>query len=108
MDSFRSYVIEEEVCAMTKAELINVLAKEAGITKKAATAALDAFVGAVHGSLKKTGSMRVSGLGTFKVLQRKSRAGVNPQTRKKMTIPAMKVPRFNASKALKETAKKSK
>ena len=94
---------------MTKDELINVIAKEAGITKKAATAALDAFVGAVHGSLKKkTGTIRVSGLGTFKVGHRKARAGVNPQTGKKMTITAMKVPKFRASKALKETVKKSK
>jgi DNA-binding protein HU-beta len=94
---------------MTKSDLVDLIAKDAGITKKAAAAALNAFVGAVHGSLKKkTGAVRVSGLGTFKVGHRKARAGVNPQTQKKMKIPAMKVPKFSASKALKETAKKSK
>ena len=94
---------------MTKSDLVSHMAKEAGITKKAAAAALDAFVGAVHASLKKKkGSIRVSGLGTFRVLQRKARAGVNPQTGKKLKIPAMKVPRFSASKALKEIAKKAK
>jgi nucleoid DNA-binding protein len=94
---------------MVKSDLVDLIAKKAGITKKAAADALDAFVGAVHGSLKKkTGTLRVSGLGTFRVGHRKACAGVNPQTGKKMTIPAMKVPRFNASKALKETAKKSK
>ena len=94
---------------MTKDELINVIAKEAGITKKAAAAALDAVVGAVHASLKKKdGSIRIADLGTFKVSQRKARAGVNPQTQKKIKIPAMKVPRFSASKTLKETVKKAK
>ncbi len=93
---------------MTKSDLVSHIAREAGITKKAAAAALEAFVGAVHASLKKkTGSIRVSGLGTFKVLQRKSRAGVNPQTGKKMTIPAMKVPRFSPAKALRNTVKKA-
>jgi DNA-binding protein HU-beta len=93
---------------MTKAELVSQIAKEAGITKKAAAAALDAVVGAVHDSLKKkTGSIRISDLGTFKVLQRKARTGINPQTGKKMKIGAMKVPRFSASKALKTTAKKA-
>ncbi len=94
---------------MTKAELVNLMAKEAGITKKAAASALDALVGAVQKSLKKKGgSIRISDLGTFKVVQRKARSGVNPQTQEKIKIPAMKVPRFSASKALKEAAKKSK
>jgi DNA-binding protein HU-beta len=93
---------------MTKDELINVIAKEAGITKKAATAALDAFVGAVHGSLKKkTGSISISPLGAFRVVQKKPRAGVNPQAGKKMKIPVMKVPRFSPAKALKNTLKNS-
>ena len=85
---------------MTKAELVSHIAKEADISKKAATAALNAVVGAVHKSLKKKdGSIRISDLGTFKVIKRKARSGVNPQTRKKIKIPAGKVPRFSASKA---------
>ena len=94
---------------MTKADLVSKIAEEAGITKKAAGLALDAFVGAVHDALKKKeGAIRISDLGTFRVLRRKARSGVNPQTQKKMKIPAMKVPRFTPSKALRETAKKSK
>jgi DNA-binding protein HU-beta len=66
-------------------------------------------VGAVHDSLKKKdGKIRISDLGTFAVVQRKARKGVNPQTRKAMKIPAMKVPRFSAAQALKDVAKKSK
>jgi DNA-binding protein HU-beta len=94
---------------MTKADLVSHVAKQAGITKKAATSALDAIVGAIHHSLKKhTGYVRISGLGTFKVSQRKARAGVNPQTGKKIKIPAASVPRFAAAKALKDAVKKAK
>jgi len=92
---------------MNKLELVNMVAKEAGITKKAAAAALEAVVGAVHDSLKKKdGKIRIADLGTFKVTQRKARTGVNPQTGKKIKIPAMKAPRFIASKALKVSVKK--
>jgi len=94
---------------MTKAELVNAMAEQANITKKAAVAALNAFIGAVHESLKKKGGrIRVADLGTFAVSKRKARTGVNPQTRKKIKIPAMTVPRFSASKALKEAVKKAK
>ncbi len=94
---------------MTKAELVSKIAKDAGVSKKAASLALDAIVRAVHDALKKKdGGIRISDLGTFKVVQRKARTGVNPQTQKKIKIPATKVPRFMASKALKESAKKSK
>ena len=94
---------------MNKAQLIDAMAEKAGLTKADAKKALDAFVGAVHDALKKKeGSIRISDLGTFRVLRRKARSGVNPQTQKKMKIPAMKVPRFTPSKALRETAKKSK
>ena len=94
---------------MKKADLVSHIAKQADITKKAATSALDAFIGAIHDSLKKkTGSIRISGLGTFKVSQRKARAGVNPRTGKKIKIPAAKVPRFSASKSLREAVEKAK
>lgn len=94
---------------MTKAELINRMAEEANITKKAAAAALNAFIESVHDALrKKTGRIRISDLGTYSVSKRKARTGVNPQTGKKIKIPAMTVPRFTASKALKEIAKKAK
>ena len=94
---------------MTMLELVGRISTEAGISKKAAAAALKAIIGAVHDSLKKKdGKIRISDLGTFRVLHRKARAGVNPRTQKKIKIPAMNVPRFNASKALKDAAKKAK
>ena len=94
---------------MTKDELSNWMAKEAGITKKAAATTINAFVKAIHDSLKKKGGkIRVADLGTFVVAHRKARTGVNPQTQKKIKIPAGNVPRFRASTSLKKTVQKSK
>ncbi len=94
---------------MKKVEIVARMAGEAKISKKAALAVFTSFVTTVRGELqKKGGSIRVSDLGTFRVLKRKARKGVNPQTGKKINIPAMTVPRFSASKKLKETALKSK
>jgi DNA-binding protein HU-beta len=94
---------------MTKSELVNRMAEEAGVTKKSAGAALNALVGAIHDCLKKKdGKIRIAELGTFKVIKKKARTGVNPQTKQKIKIPAGKVPRFSASRALKEAVKKAK
>ncbi len=92
-----------------KAELITWMAKEAGITKKAAAAALNAVVGAIHASLKKKdGKIRIADLGTFLVVHKKARTGVNPQTKEEIKLPAGYVPRFRASKSLKQAVKKAK
>jgi DNA-binding protein HU-beta len=94
---------------MTKAELVNRIAEHAGISKKAGALVLNSVVGAVLEALKKKeGKIRISELGTFKVIKRKARAGVNPQTRQKIKIPASKAPRFTASRALKQIVKKAK
>ena len=94
---------------MTKTELVKHLSEQARITRKAANAALNAFVGAIHDSLrKKEGKIRVTDLGTFVASKRKARTGINPQTMKKIKIPAATVPRFRASAALKDVVGKAK
>jgi len=94
---------------MTKAQVVTRIAKEANVTKKAAAMALDSLVGAIQDSLKKKeGKIRIADLGTFRVVKKKARTGVNPQTKQKIKIPATKVPRFSASRALKEAVKKAK
>lgn len=85
---------------MTKTELISVIAGAAGITKTAATKALDAYVGAVTKELKKSGKLGLVGFGTFSVVKRKAREGRNPQTGKAIKIPAKKVVKFKAGKEL--------
>ncbi len=90
---------------MTKAELVAKLAEEANLTKKAAAAMLDNLVKTLQTSLKDGGSIRIDGLGTFAVSDRKARVGVNPQSRAKINIPATKAPVFRAAKALKDAVK---
>jgi len=91
---------------MTKNELVARIAKDAGISRKAADLALKALVGTIQEVLKSAeSSVRIPDLGTFKVSQRKARTGVNPRTRQKIQIPAATVPGFTAAKALKNVVK---
>ena len=78
---------------MTKAELVSFIAGETKAAKKTVDAVLNSLVDAVQQTLKKGGEIRISSLGTFKVVQRKARTGVNPQTKAKIKIPARKAPK---------------
>ena len=91
---------------MNKAELIAKIAEESKLTKKAAEAALDAFVVSVEGALKNGEKVQLVGFGTFEVRQRAARKGRNPQTKEEIKIPASKAPVFKAGKALKELVNK--
>jgi DNA-binding protein HU-beta len=85
---------------MTKAELVGVIAKAAGITKDKAAKSLDAYETAVSKELKKSGKLVLVGFGTFSVVKRKARIGRNPQTGKAIKIAAKKVVKFKAGKDL--------
>lgn len=91
---------------MTKAELITRIAEEAGISKKAAGTALDSVVAAIQEVLKKGDKIRITDLGSFSVVNRQARQGVNPRTGKPIKIPATKAPKFSAAKALKDAVRK--
>jgi DNA-binding protein HU-beta len=90
---------------MNKAKLVEQMAKLTKLPKSTCKDCLEAFITAVGGSLRKNTSVVLTGFGTFTVMKRKSRIGVNPATGKKMTIPAKKVPKFKAGKALKDMIK---
>lgn len=90
---------------MKREELLAKMAAEAGITKKAAGTALNSFMEGIMQSLKKGDKVSLVGFGTFDVSKRKARNGINPQTRKKIKIPARKVPVFRAGKKLKDVVK---
>ena len=85
---------------MTKAELISKIAEDAGITKIAATAALDSFMEGVTKSLKDGDKLTLVGFGTFSVSKRAARMGRNPFTGEQIKIKAKKVAKFKASKEL--------
>jgi DNA-binding protein HU-beta len=90
---------------MNKSDLIEHIAKQADISKAAATRALDAIVGGVKGTLKKGGSVTIVGFGTFGVTKRAARTGRNPRTGAAIKIKAAKVPKFKPGKALKDGLK---
>ncbi|HAZ40671.1 MAG TPA: DNA-binding protein HU [Methylococcaceae bacterium] len=85
-----------------KAELIEAIADAADLTKADAGRALDGFIAAVTGALKKGETVSLVGFGSFVVKERAARQGRNPQTGKTITIAAAKIPSFKAGKALKD------
>jgi DNA-binding protein HU-beta len=90
---------------MTKAELVEQMAKDAGISKVAAAAALKSFMDGVTKTLKKKdGKVTLVGFGTFTKVKRKARTGRNPQTGASIKIKARSVVKFKPGKELKETA----
>jgi DNA-binding protein HU-beta len=93
---------------MTKAELVDAVAKSASLTKASAEKAVGAFITTVSGALKKGDRVTLVGFGSFEVASRKARTGRNPQTGKEIKIAAAKVPKFRPGKALKDAVTKKK
>jgi DNA-binding protein HU-beta len=87
---------------MNKTDLIEHIAKQADVSKAAATRALEATLGAVKATLKKGNSVSIVGFGTFAVGKRAARAGRNPRTGAAIKIKAARVPKFRPGKALKD------
>ena len=87
---------------MNKAELIEHMAQQADLSKAAAARALDAFVGGVKGTLKKSGSVTIVGFGTFVVTKRQARTGRNPRTGDAIKIKSAKVPKFKPGQTLRD------
>ena len=89
---------------MTKAELIEQMANDAGITKVAATKALESMISGITKShKKKDGKITLTGFGTFAKSRRKARKGRNPQTGETIKIKASNTVKFKAGKKLKES-----
>ena len=89
---------------MNKGDLVNEVSKVLK-TKKDAQAAVECVLSSVTNALENGDSVSLIGFGTFKVADRKARQGRNPQTGEEMYIPASKVPKFKAGKALKDAVK---
>ena len=90
---------------MLKKDLVDKVAKSAGLTKKQSADAVDALFDAITSSLKGGDSVLLTGFGKFEVRQRAARVGINPKTLEKIKLPASKVPAFKAGKALKVAVK---
>lgn len=89
---------------MTKAELIDQAAKDAGISKAAATVALSSLLDGVTKALKKKdGKVTLVGFGTFIKVRRKARKGRNPQTGEAIKIKASNAVKFRPGKKLRDS-----
>jgi len=91
---------------MNKAELVEEVANQTGLTKKTSREAVDAVISVITDSLGREEKVTLVGFGTFQVMERKARTGRNPRTGKKLEIPAKKVAKFKAGKNLREVRSK--
>lgn len=87
---------------MNKAQLVEKVAGEVGLTKKDVNNVVDAMTSAITDSLAGGEKVTLVGFGTFQVQKRKARQGVNPQTGEKISIPAKDVPKFKPGRSLRE------
>jgi DNA-binding protein HU-beta len=90
---------------MNKAEIVAKISDDVGLSKSAVSKVVDSLFQKIGKAMKKGTPVTFVGFGTFKAVKRKSRKGRNPQTGATITIPAAKVPKFSAGKALKESIK---
>jgi DNA-binding protein HU-beta len=91
---------------MNKAELAQALAEKLNVSKREGEDMLNALVELITSTLKKGDEVVLTGFGAFSVKMRAARTGVNPQNpSQKIQIPAVKVPKFKAGKALKDSLK---
>lgn len=90
---------------MNKAAIAEAVSEKLGSSKADAERAVDTVVDSIVESLKKEEEVSISGLGIFSVKQRAARTARNPRTGEPVDVPAMKVPKFRAAKALKDAVK---
>ncbi|OYT15266.1 MAG: DNA-binding protein [Bacteroidetes bacterium 4572_77] len=90
---------------MNKAELIEAMASESGLTKADAKKALDSFIKSTSGALANGERVALVGFGSFSVTMREARKGRNPQTGKEIMIAAKKVIKFKPGNELAEGVK---
>jgi len=90
---------------MNKTELIDSLSEETAFSKKDVTRVIESFIRIVERTLKKGEKVALTGFGAFQVSHRPARSGINPATKKKINIPATKVPKFRAGKQLRDFVK---
>ena len=90
---------------MNRQDIVTKIAKDTGMTKSGAAAAVTALIDGITKSLRKGDSVSFVGFGTFKTSNRKARKARNTQTGATINIPKRRVPRFSAGKALKQAVR---
>jgi len=87
---------------VNKGDLVSVVCEKSGLSKKDSASALDAVLEAIKEALAAGDRVQLVGFGSFDVVQKAARMGMNPQTKEKIQIPAKKAVRFRAGQALKD------
>jgi DNA-binding protein HU-beta len=90
---------------MNTTQLVNNVAKTTGLTKVQAKAVVTTIFSNIKTAVKKGQTVAINDFGSYKIVKRKARNGINPSTKEKIKIPARKVVKFSASKALKTLVK---
>lgn len=85
---------------MNKTDLVNEIAAKAGINKTQAKAALDSTLESISQALANEDKVQLIGFGTFSIVDKPERQGINPATKEKITIPARKAVKFKAADGL--------
>lgn len=90
---------------INKDALVTAISGKTELSKKDIELVIDTMTEEITKSLQVGDKVTLTGFGTFRISDRAAREGINPQTKEKIQIPAMKVPKFTAGKALKEAVK---
>ena len=91
---------------MTKAELVDEVARVVGLTKKQAETIVNIVFDSIVESLRSGQKIELRGFGSFRLRSRKSRTGRNPKTGERVEVPSKKIPYFKPGKELKELINK--
>lgn len=90
---------------MNKADIISKVHETLNTTKADAERAVECVIDGIVGSLKQGQEVSIAGLGIFSAKMRDARTARNPRTGESIQVPAMRVPKFRAAKALKDAVK---
>ncbi len=90
---------------VNKDALVEAIATKTDMNKKDVEMVIDTMVDTITEQLRQGNKVTLTGFGAFRVSKREAREGINPQTKQKIQIPAMTLPKFTAGKALKEAVK---
>ncbi|WP_080903619.1 HU family DNA-binding protein [Parabacteroides sp. Marseille-P3160] len=90
---------------MNKTEFINAVAEKSGLSKVDTKKAVEAFIQTVSTEVKKGGKVAILGFGSFSIVEKSARKGVNPKTKQPIEIPARKAVKFKAGAELAELVK---
>ena len=87
---------------MTKAQLIDEVARVADLSRKHAELIIDIFFQSIVNALERGEKIELRGFGSFRIRQRNARQGRNPKTGETVSVPAKRIPYFKPGRELKE------